>query len=581
MSGDGNRGFVAGMRQVFEVFSKEASLFRGRLPLWGAAALIAFIPSLYTVIYVGAIWDPYGNVNRLPAGLVNLDEGTTFRGRDYDLGRKLVGELEGKRSLKFTFYPGEREAEAAVRAGADYFALVVPRDFSAKALAGAGPAALTLITSQGTSFVASLIAERFAGTVKDNLNRTLGVERWRVVLSSGRDARSAAVKMRDGAGRALDGSGRLRGGIERAAGGARAIADNQKKLAGGLGGVDAKKLVESGRMLHGNTSKLASGLSKRPLFDRVTGLPRASDLDRLAKGAAEYQDAIERLGEGIGRASEGAGRLAEKEEELARGMDALREGSAALEKGLAALHEGLGEFAAALPEGGSNPEGLAESVTIRRDECAPVSANGPAFAPYFMALSLWLGVVMGSFLFHLIVFPESVAGAHTYAKILGKGIVPLAISCAGAALLGATVQFLMRIPPRDMLGFYAVLLCAAFIYNTIVLSLVRLIGDAGKLLCVMFLVLQIASAGGAYPIELSPPFFRGLSPIFPLTHVVQALRAALFGSYNGEWGRCILSALPWAAVSLGVSFLSRKRFLYVRDAAYGPALDLSFGRRPL
>jgi len=97
-------------------------------------------------------------------------------------------------------------------------------------------------------------------------------------------------------------------------------------------------------------------------------------------------------------------------------------------------------------------------------------------------------------------------------------------------------------------------------------------------LCVMFLVLQIASAGGAYPIELSPPFFRGLSPFFPLTHVVQALRAAMFGSYDGAWGRCILPALPWAAVSLGLSFLSRKRFLYVPDAAYGPALDLSFGR---
>lgn len=73
--------------------------------------------------------------------------------------------------------------------------------------------------------------------------------------------------------------------------------------------------------------------------------------------------------------------------------------------------------------------------------------------------------------------------------------------------------------------------------------------------------------------------FRALSPLLPLTHVVRALRAAMFGSYGGEWGGCILPAIPWAAVSLGLSFLSRKRFLYVPDAAYGPALDLSFGRR--
>ncbi len=396
-------------------------MFRGRPILWLAAVVISLIPAAYTAVYLGAFWDPYGNLNKLPAGLVTLDRGTEFRGKNYNLGERLIAEMKERKPFKFVEYQSEQEAEVAVRSGELYFALVVPSDFSRRALPGTETASLELITSQGTSFIATLMAERFGEDAAVGLNHELGVGRWKVVLSSG-----------------------------------------------------------------------------------------------------------------------------------------------------------LRRFLADIPTGQQSAEDLTESVLVERRKLAPVSANGPGFAPYFMSLSLWIGVLLSAFLFHLIVFPKSMADKKKMAKVLGKGAIPLLISLVSAVLLGLTVQFAMRIPVIHLVGFYTVLLIAALTYSAIILSLVRLIGDAGKLLSVFFLVVQISSAGGAYPIELSPRFYQVISPWLPLTHVVGGIRAAMFGSYNGEWVNCVYFLLPWIFISLCLSLLSTRRFRYVEDGEYGPALDLSF-----
>jgi YhgE/Pip-like protein len=410
-------------RGAFHVFEKEASLFKGRPILWLAAAVISLIPALYSAIYLYALWDPYGNLKDLPAGLVTLDRGTDFMGRRFNLGKRLADEMKKEDPFNFIEYRSEEAAETAVRSGDIYFALATPPDFSSRALSGTKSAHLTLISSQGTSYIASILAQRFAVQIALNLSEKL----------------------------------------------------------------EAEKL-----------------------------------------------------------------------------------------KDLNVFHAVLAELASVIPFRTKAAEGQTVPVILKRRETAPVAANGPGFAPYFMALSLWLGVLLSAFLFRLIVFPKSMVVETNVAKVLGKGMLPLLISLAGAVLLGVTIHSIMKIHLVHILGFYVVLLSAVFTYSTIILSLVRLIGDAGKLLSVLFLVVQIASAGGAYPIQLSPRFYQAVSPFLPLTHVVRGLRAAMFGSYNGDWTRTLLCMLPWVIISLCISLFSTRRFRYVEDSEYGPALDLSF-----
>ena len=39
-----------------------------------AMAAIVLIPTIYTTLFLGSMWDPYGNVDQLPVAVVNNDK---------------------------------------------------------------------------------------------------------------------------------------------------------------------------------------------------------------------------------------------------------------------------------------------------------------------------------------------------------------------------------------------------------------------------------------------------------------------------------------------------------------------------
>ena len=63
--------------------------------------LIALIilPSLYALINIQACWDPYGNTGDVQFAIANLDNGSTFEGKQLNIGNELVKEL--KKNDKF------------------------------------------------------------------------------------------------------------------------------------------------------------------------------------------------------------------------------------------------------------------------------------------------------------------------------------------------------------------------------------------------------------------------------------------------------------------------------------------------
>jgi putative membrane protein len=120
------------------------------------------------------------------------------------------------------------------------------------------------------------------------------------------------------------------------------------------------------------------------------------------------------------------------------------------------------------------------------------------------------------------------------------------------------------------------LITAVFTFNAIILSLNSIIGDAGKLVALIFLVVQISAVGGAFPLSTQPHFYQAISPYLPMTNIVFGLRAAMFGSFNGDWQRYVLCMLPWFFISLVLGLVASKRFNYVDDDKYGQDLDISF-----
>lgn len=517
----------------FDVFKCELALFRKEPLLIAAAVILILVPSFYTGTYVCSVWDPYGNLTNLPAGLVMLDDGVEFHGKSYNLGSDLVNKLNEEKPFKFLTFSSEEESTAAVRSGDIYFSLVVPADFSDKALPGIDAGKLKFYTSSGRSYVGMEMAKAMARQVADEVNAKIETERWKAVLASEKKGRDGAIKLRDGSEKALSGA---------------------RELEEGLGKIDTKRLVSAGKELHDNTTKLAGGLGDKMILDMLIGV-KGADLEKLAEGAKEYQEKIVELGGGLER---------------------LQAGSEVLTEGLGEIHKGLTEFAASFPVEKEKAESLAVSVVSEQIDLVPAPVNGAAFAPYFMGVSLWVGVLAVGFLFRSIVFPKSVADKPRIAKIIGKWMTPFLISSTAAVTLGLFIHFVLKVPIADEVGYYAILITAVFSFNAIILSLNSLIGDAGKLVSLLFLVVQISAVGGAFPLATQPHFYRAISPYLPMTNVVFGLRAAMFGSFDGNWLIHIYCMLPWLCISMALGLLASRRFNYVDDDKYGPALDMSF-----
>ncbi len=52
----------------------------------------------------------------------------------------------------------------------------------------------------------------------------------------------------------------------------------------------------------------------------------------------------------------------------------------------------------------------------------------------------------------------------------------------------------------------------------------------------MLLMVQLASAGGAYFVQTTPSFLQAINPYMPMTYVVNGLREAITqASRNGFW----------------------------------------------
>ena len=102
-------------------------------------------------------------------------------------------------------------------------------------------------------------------------------------------------------------------------------------------------------------------------------------------------------------------------------------------------------------------------------------------------------------------------------------------------------------------------------------------GAAGRLLALVLLVIQLAASGGSYPVELSSPFFQWLHAYIPVTDAINAMRSAMFGSYEGQYGAFMLRMGLVALVSLLVALLSTRRWHYTPDERFRSPLVLDVG----
>lgn len=122
------------VRKSVQVFRRDVTRILRARRTWVIVLGVLLTPALYAWFNITAFWDPYANTGNIRVAVVNLDEGATSElTGPIDVGSQVVDQLHDDHQLGWQFM-GADEAQAAVRSGEVYAAIVIPKDFSSDLL---------------------------------------------------------------------------------------------------------------------------------------------------------------------------------------------------------------------------------------------------------------------------------------------------------------------------------------------------------------------------------------------------------------------------------------------------------------
>lgn len=357
--------------------------------------------------------------------------------------------------------------------------------------------------------------------------------------------------------------------------GLQALQGGAKKLAAGAGELrdDTQNIPIVGSRISEAAGQLADGATQlgAGLQSAKSGNTQLADgTQKLSTGVGKLTDGVAAMGAGIHTAASKLPADA-KLDELANGGRSLSVGAQDLRSGLAHLRTGSKELAGGLdllnrnlpttmnaPSGSAR--GLADSVEPAMEIVAPVPNNGAGFAPNFLATSLWMGAVLSAFLLHLRLLPLGAEQASRAARLAGKLGIPAGIVVAQCTVVMLMTLFLLGLTIDCLPTFILTLVLSSITFLLVIVALARAFGDVGKAATLLLLVLQLSSAGGVMPVELSGGVYQAVSPWLPFTWVIKALRASMFGAFDNGWLMpwlilVLISTLAWLVACFSGSWL--------------------------
>ena len=283
---------------------------------WIQIVLVALIliPSIYTVVFLGSMWDPYGNSGDLPVAVVNKDKAVEYNDKKLDVGDQLVKKLKDNDSLDFHFV-NSKEANKGLKNGDYYMVITIPSNFSKNAttLLDKNPKKMVLnyTTNPGTNYVASKMDDSAIAKIKAEVSASVTKTYAETIFTS-------IGTMSDGFAEASDGTQQLSDGMTQLEDGNKTISDNLKVLA------------SSSLTFKDGTNTLTKGLK-----DYTNGVVTVNNgIYQLKTGVSDYTA-------GVSQALVGANQLVENNTALNEGVKALGEGAEKLVAGNQQVVDGV------------------------------------------------------------------------------------------------------------------------------------------------------------------------------------------------------------------------------------------------
>ncbi|MBM7280129.1 YhgE/Pip domain-containing protein [Gordonia rubripertincta] len=608
--------------------------YRGRMPRL-ALVVIMLMPLLYGAMYLWAFWNPFAAADKIPVALVNEDTGAVVEGQKLDAGSQVAAGLIESKQLDLHEVSAAEAADGvahgkyyfSITLPADFSnAIASPTSDKPRS------APLVFTYNDANNYLATIIGQDAAQQVVNKVSAQVGAQTFEIVLNEVGDLTPKLTEAADGANELAAGLKTADSGAQELASGlgqldsalikatdpllnalgadqtglssaeVNAAADRLARNAGAASNeltIAANQQSQASKGLDSVIAQLSSSpdptmrslanaLSPAQQFLRTSGLgPDANNqLTQLNNDANVLSQQLGNpnspLRLGLTLVENGGLR---NDILAARGAaNELKSGSAELSSGLGELSAGADELASGLEDGvkaipsWTNQEKteiaktLAQPVELQEDYTHEAPTFGTGFAPFFMSLALFVGGIITWMLLTPLQSRPIVQGFSSLRVVLASYTPAFAIGFIQATVLYTVVTFAVGLRAEYPIATFLYLLLVVATFMAMIQMFNAVFDVAvGRVVTLAFLMVQLVSAGGIYPVPTTATPFQYIHYVDPMTYTVEGLRQLTVGGIDYRLWLAIgvLSGITLGCLAIS-SWAARRNRQYTMDRLYPP-----------
>ena len=571
------------MKNIIKVFLNDCKHIGRNVVALVVVMGLAVLPSLYAWFNILSNWDPYGpeSTSNIKVAVAYDDTGINISGMDINISTNIVEALKTNDTIGWVFTDSTDEAIEGVWSGDYYAALIMPADFSKDMVSFLADNMthheIIYYTNQKKNAIAPKITDKAKTAVQQQVNATFISTLTEAIMKSADVADNIGDKNKadstlESGSDSMNNSlidiliakfqvintqvvtfDNVLSALSNIMTTAQTSADTAKGISPDISGTfeGERTILNELNKTIGQSSLIDSSLFSTIShdIDAVSGYMNSisSIYNDMGYNIDDFNKSISQMGESINNTLVMVRNIEDNLNETTNKLVEFKNSGvySLLQTAISFNTDELASF-------------ISAPVAITTEDLYPITNYGSAMSPFYSVLSIWVGALILVAIIHVKVHPFDGIKVNSVEAFFGRYITFFLIGQAQALLITLGDLFFIGIQCIHPFKFWFAAAFTSFVFTMITYSLTVAFENVGEAAAVVIMVIQVAGAGGTFPIQCLPAIYQAIYKYLPFTYAMDALRECVGGTYSWYYWKCILALLVYVGICLFIGLVIAK-----------------------
>jgi YhgE/Pip-like protein len=571
------------MKNIIKVFLNDCKHIGRNVVALVVVMGLAVLPSLYAWFNILSNWDPYGpeSTSNIKVAVAYDDTGINISGMDINISTNIVEALKTNDTIGWVFTDSTDEAIEGVWSGDYYAALIMPADFSKDMVSFLADnmthPEIIYYTNQKKNAIAPKITDKAKTAVQQQVNATFISTLTEAIMKSADVAENIGDKNKadstlESGSDSMNNSlidiliakfqvintqvvtfDNVLSALSNIITTAQTSADTAKGISPDISGTfeGERAILNELNKTIGQSSLIDSSLFSTIShdIDAVSGYMNSisSIYNDMGYNIDDFNKSISQMGESINNTLVMVRNIEDNLNETTNKLVEFKNSGvySLLQTAIPFNTDELASF-------------ISAPVAITTEDLYPITNYGSAMSPFYSVLSIWVGALILVAIIHVKVHPFDGTKVNSVEAFFGRYITFFLIGQAQALLITLGDLFFIGIQCIHPFKFWFAAAFTSFVFTMITYSLTVAFENVGEAAAVVIMVIQVAGAGGTFPIQCLPAIYQAIYKYLPFTYAMDALRECVGGTYSWYYWKCILALLVYVGICLFIGLVIAK-----------------------